>query len=131
MGRLDIPTVYVEYLDGASEVVPIHPYARHLATAELVRPRWRDPDTGAVLYDDSDVTTVTAYFELRRAERATEADYFDWLARVAGVAPLMSDREVDDAVGAGAIDRSTGAYMKRVNARLGATPGESTAPPSL
>jgi hypothetical protein len=131
MGRLDIPTVYVEYLDGTSEVVPLHPYAQHLAAKELARPRWRDPESGEAYFDDSDKTQVAAFFELRRLERVTESDYFEWLARVAGSAPLMGDAEVDDAVAVGSIERAVGAHIKRVNARLGVGLGESTTPPSL
>jgi hypothetical protein len=131
MGHLDIPTVYVEYLDGSTEVVPLHPYAQHLAAKELARSRWRDPETGAPYFDDSDKTQVAAFFELRRLERVPEGDYFDWLPRVAGSAPLMSDSEVDDAVAMGAVEPAVGAHLKRVNARLGVDPGESTAPPSL
>ena len=80
MGHLDIPTVYVEYLDGSTEVVPLHPYAQHLAAKELARSRWRDPETGAPCFDDSDKTQVAAFFELRRLERVPEGDYFELAA---------------------------------------------------
>jgi hypothetical protein len=105
-----------------SENVVIHPIDELRAKRELAGKKW---------VDDEVSLQYQTFLALRRTGRTAHGDFEQWLAGVAEFEPRLSHRDVDEALGAGAIDEQAAEALHRRIEELGDGEGESQAPPSL